>query len=257
MSSDEGTGLRAEQSSAYARMHLAGWVPVNYDQVIYAPDSYDTFIWSLEQPFLRKLMASLEPPAGGLRLLDFACGTGRIVSALEELAGESLGVDISPDMLAAAEAKAPRTQFRAGDILAEPDLAPGPYDLITAVRFFLNTEDEMRGRVMLALRRRLAGSKSRLVFNIHMNYVHFIPNYVYRRLHGWPPLRTMSYWQARRLAREAGLEIVASHGFGLVPERLHRGPLARAARWLDRITAGRTPISWICRDMVFVCQLPS
>lgn len=257
MSSEDISGQSADQSSPYARMHLAAWVPVNYDHVIYAPDSYDSFIWNLERPFLRKVAGSLVPPLGGLRLLDFACGTGRIVGALEDLAAQSVGLDISPDMLSAARSKAPRTQFRAGDILAQPDLATGPYDLITAMRFFLNTEDEMRGRVMLALRRLLAGRDSRLVFNIHMNSVHFFPNSIYRRLHGWPPYRTMSYWQARRLVRNAGLEIVQVHGFGLVPERLYRGPLARAARWLDRITAGRTPINWICRDMVFICQLPS
>jgi SAM-dependent methyltransferase len=252
MSSDEGSKLSADQSSAYARMHLAGWVPVNYDQVIYAADS---FIWSLERPFLREVAASLEPSTGGLRLLDFACGTGRIVSALEDLVAQSLGVDISQDMISAAATKAPRTQFRAGDILTQPDLAPGPFDLITAMRFFLNTEDEMRSPVMLALRGLLPTPESRLVFNVHMNSVHFIPNSIYRRLHGWPPYRTMSYWQGRRLAREAGLEVVELHGFGLVPERLHRGPLARAARWLDRKTAGRTPIGWACRDMVFVCRL--
>jgi len=256
MSNEDISVPSADQSSPYARMHLAGWVPVNYDQVIYAPDSYDSVMWSLERPFLREIASSLEPPAGGLRLLDFACGTGRIVGALEDLAAQSSGVDISPDMLSAARSKAPRTQFVAGDILAQPDLAPGPYDLITAMRFFLNTEDEMRGRVMLALGRLLAGPDSRLVFNIHMNSAHFIPNSIYRRLHGWPSYRTMSYRQARRLVRDAGLEIVQVHGFGLVPERFYRGPLDRAARWLDRITAGRTAIRWICRDMVFVCKLP-
>jgi SAM-dependent methyltransferase len=256
MSTEEGHTSGAEESSAYARMHLADWVPGHYDKVMYAPGSYDSFIWSLERPFLRDVAASLDGSLGKLRLLDFACGTGRIVIALEDLAAESLGVDISPQMLSEARAKALHTQFRAGDILEQPHLAPGPYELITAIRFFLNTEDEMRSRVMVALRGLLAGPESRLVFNIHMNSVHFIPNAIYKRLHGWPPFRTMSYWQARRLAREAGLEVVELHGFGFVPQRLHRGPLARLARWLDRKTAGRTPIAWALRDMVFVCRLP-
>jgi Methylase involved in ubiquinone/menaquinone biosynthesis len=252
---DEGADVTARQTSDYAKRHLAAWVPVHYDQVMYAADSYDTFIWKVQQPFLRATAASMASREGGLRYLDFACGTGRITSALEDLAGESVGLDISPDMLAAATVKAPRSRFRAGDILAEPDLATGPYDLITAIRFFVNTEGEMRRRVMPVLSALLAGRDSRLVFNVHMNALHFIPNYVYRRLHGWPGYRTMTYWQARRLAHEAGLEIVELYGFGLVPERLHRGRLARAARWVDRKTAGKTPFSLFCRDLVLVCRL--
>lgn len=255
MNDDESSPLSIGHSSPYAQMHLAEWVPQHYDQVMYAADSYDSVIWSLERPFLRALAASMAPPPGGLRLLDFACGTGRIICALEDLTGASLGVDISPDMLSVAKVKARHSELRAGDILAQSDLAPGPYDLITAIRFFLNTEDEMRRRVMPALRVLLAGPDSRLVFNIHMNTLNLLPNRLYRWLHRWPPNRSMSVWQARRLARDAGLEIIELHGFGLLPERLHRGSLARAAGWVERKTAGKTPINWICRDLVFVCRL--
>ena len=244
-----------EHSSPYAQMHLSAGVSRHYDQVMYAADSYDSLIWTLERPFLRAVAASLATPAGGLRVLDFACGTGRIISALEDLAGASLGVDISPDMLSAASAKARHSELRAGDILAHPELAPGPYDLITAIRFFLNTEDEMRRRVMPALRALLAGPDSRLVFNIHMNTLNLLPNQLYRSLHGWPSYRSMTVWQARRLARDAGLEVLELHGFGLVPERLYRGRLARIAGWLDRKSAGRSPVGWMCRDLVFVCRL--
>lgn len=256
MKQDDNSRQATARSSEYAQMHLADWVPVHYDHVMYAADSYDSFIWSLEQPFLCSVAAALVPPPGGVRFLDFACGTGRITAGLEGLATESLGVDISPHMLSVAQAKAPRSQFRAGDILAQPEVAPGPYDLITAMRFFLNTEEEMRRRVMPALRALLAGPDSRLVFNIHMNTLNLIPNQMYRRLHGWPRLRTMTYWEARKLVRESGLEIVELHGFGLMPLRAHRGQVAPIARWVDRRAAGRTPFNWICRDLVFVCRLP-
>ena len=250
-----GEASTARQTSDYAKRHLAAWVPVHYDQVMYATDSYDTFIWNVQKPILRAVAASTSPAEGGLRFLDFACGTGRITSALEDLAAQSLGVDISPDMIAAATVKAPKSRFRAGDILTEPDVAEGPFDLITAFRFFVNTEDEMREMVMPVLTRLLAGPDSRLVFNVHMNSTHFVPNYVYRRLHGWPGYRTMSYRQASRLARSAGLEVVELYGFGLLPERLHRGRIARAARWIDRKTAGKTPFRLLCRDLVLVCRL--
>jgi SAM-dependent methyltransferase len=255
MSQNADSRVPTAQSSAYAQMHLAEWVPVHYDEVMYAANSYDSFIWSLEEPFLRAVASALVQPPGGLRFLDFACGTGRITAALGDLSTESLGVDISPDMLAVAKAKVPRSQFRAGDILAQPEVAPGPYDLITAMRFFLNTEDEMRRRIMPILRALLAGPDSRLVFNVHMNTVNLLPSQVYRWLRGWPAYRTMTHWQARNLVRDSGLEIVDLHGFGLLPQRLHRGPLATAARWVDRRAAGKTPLNWVCRDLVFVCRL--
>jgi SAM-dependent methyltransferase len=242
-------------SSPYAQRHIGDWVPQHYDQVMYAAESYDSLIWSLERPFIRAVAASTVAPSGGLRLLDFACGTGRIIGALEDLAGASLGVDISPDMLSAARVKVQRSELRVGDILTDPAVAPGPYDLITAIRFFVNTEDEMRRRVMPALRALLAGPDSRLVFNIHMNTVNLLPNRLYRLMHGWPPYRSMTVWQARRLCRDSGLDILELHGFGLLPERLHRGRAGRAARWVDRLAAGRSPINWMCRDLVFVCRL--
>ena len=245
----------AEVASPYAQMHLAGWVPVHYDEVMYATDSYDTFIWGLERPFLRSVAGSLTLPAGdALRYLDFACGTGRITCALEDLAIESLGVDISPDMVSAAEAKSRHSSFSVGDILEHPGIAPGPYDLITAMRFFVNTEDEMRTRVMPALSAKLAGRHSRLVFNVHMNTINLLPAQLYRRLHGWPPYRSMTYWQAKRLVRDAGLDVVEVHGFGFLPSRLHRGPLAGISGWVDRRLSGRTPFNWLCRDLVFVCR---
>lgn len=255
MSAGPASDASARQTSDYAKRHLAAWVPVHYDQVMYAADSYDTYMWQVQRPFIRRIVETMTAPAGGLRYLDFACGTGRITGALEDLASESLGLDISPDMVAAAAAKSTRASFRAGDILSEPELLSGPFDLITAFRFFVNTEDDMRRRVMPALGALLAGRDSRLVMNVHMNSMHFIPNYVYRRLHGWPGWRTMSYWHARRLAREAGLEVVDLYGFGLLPERLHRGRLSRAARWIDRKTAGKTPFRLFCRDLVLVCRL--
>ncbi len=255
VNADQGADATARQTSDYAKRHLAAWVPVHYDQVMYAADSYDTFMWKVQRPFVRAMVESMAPREGGLRYLDFACGTGRITSALEDLAGESMGLDISPDMVEAAAAKSTSTSFRSGDILAEPELLSGRFDLITAFRFFVNTEDDMRRRVMPALGALLAGRDSRLVFNVHMNTLHFIPNHVYRRLHGWPGRRTMSYPNARRLAREAGLEVVGLYGFGLVPERLHRGPLAQVARWIDRKTAGKTPFRLFCRDLVVVCRL--
>ena len=49
-------------------------------------------------------------------------------------------IDVSPDMLALAGARCPRARLIRGDVTTTPGLAPGPFDLITAFRFFLNAE---------------------------------------------------------------------------------------------------------------------
>src|SRR5882724_4663295 len=43
------------------------------------------------------------------RVLDVGCGTGRLVGALAELGIDAAGVDISPEMLAVARRKLPRS----------------------------------------------------------------------------------------------------------------------------------------------------
>src|SRR5919204_5449185 len=110
-------------TSAYADLHKADWVPVHYDQVIYDPAGYDTFIWSMQRSVLRNLVRRQAAGSKRLKYLDFACGTGRIISALEDLTTEAVGLDISPQMVNAAGT---RTSYRAvlksGDMLDEPDV---------------------------------------------------------------------------------------------------------------------------------------
>ena len=73
----------------------------------------------LEQPVVRTILDGL--PRG--RALDAACGTGRHAEYLASLGHEVIGVDGSPEMLAAAGAKLPGAEFRQGDLhhLLVPD----------------------------------------------------------------------------------------------------------------------------------------
>ena len=73
----------------------------------------------LEQPVVRDILDSV--PRG--IALDAACGTGRHAEYLVSLGHEVIGVDSSPEMLAAARAKIPGGDFREGDLhyLPVPD----------------------------------------------------------------------------------------------------------------------------------------
>lgn len=249
-------GQMEQHTSAYAEMHKADWIPGNYDENIYDPDGYDSFIWSLYKPLLlRKARDIARSGHGRLKYLDFACGTGRILAELESVATEPVGLDVSPQMIEYARRKVPRGALRCGDILSEPEIVDSDFDLITAFRFFLNTEPEMRRLVMRSLAGRLAGPNSRLIFNIHANgWSADALQSLYQRLRGWGAANTMTYPQVRRLVADAGLEIESWHGFGLWPHRLYRGPLSTFVRWSDQRLSNAPPLRWVSHDMLFICR---
>jgi SAM-dependent methyltransferase len=243
-------------TSAYAEMHKADWVPTHYDTVIYDPAGYDTFIWGLQQRVLRPIVQRLASKHATFKYLDFACGTGRIVSAFQDLATEAVALDVSPQMAARAATRTPdHVVVKSGDLLEIPELADADYDLITAFRFFLNTEPDMRPRVMRALAERLHGREARLMFNIHGNAWSSVAfKLLYQRLRGWGRASQMSYPAVRRLVADAGLEIESVHGFGLAPYRLYRSPVGLLVRHLDKWAVGKPGLRWISHDLVFVCR---
>jgi len=77
------------------------------------------------------LLAHL-PPAPA-RIADLGCGTGSLSVLLAEAGYDLTGLDLSPQMLAAARTKADRAgvplRLVPGDA-AEPDLEPGAYDAV-------------------------------------------------------------------------------------------------------------------------------
>lgn len=239
---------------SYAAAHFVDGVAEEYDAV-YAPTSYDTTMWTMQRPFVRSTLGRVLSRSHRLKYLDFACGTGRIISAVEDIATQALGIDISPLMLARARGRVTRSSLRCGDILRDATLADDDYDAITAFRFFLNTEPEMRLPVMRDLARRLRGRESRLIFNVHGNArsVLALTDH-YRRLRGWPPAGTLPHSRVAEMIAAAGLEIETIRGYGLVPRRLYRTAFAPLAKAADRY-ASRSPIlASLTQDILYVCS---
>jgi predicted TPR repeat methyltransferase len=244
--------------SGYAEWHKSAWVPTYYDDVVYAADTHDTFVWQLERPLLVRLVSALAAPRGRLKGLDFACGTGRVTATLEQLPVDCTGVDTSPSMLAAAGQKLTRTRLVQGDLLEQPSLVDDDYDLITAFRFFLNTEPEMRRRIMGALAGRLRRPDGRLIFNMHANALSSLAlESAVRAARGQGRLNTMTLGDVRALVAEAGLEIEAWYGCAVLPARLYRTPLAPLCRRFDRWAAGRRGLGPVSQDLLFICRPPA
>lgn len=66
----------------------------------------------VEQPVVREILARLTPGTA----LDAACGTGRHAEYLTGLGHRVIGVDSSPEMLARARQRVPRTDWAVGDV---------------------------------------------------------------------------------------------------------------------------------------------
>jgi len=79
----------------------------------------------------RSLLISLLPPVPA-RVADLGCGTGTLPMVLAELGYAVDGVDLSPEMVRRANAKAgsfPDTSFVVGDA-GDPELAEAAYDVV-------------------------------------------------------------------------------------------------------------------------------
>lgn len=251
-------------AKAYAERFSAPADARVYDNVEYAAGTYAQAIWEMEQPWLAGRLNELRRRRSGLRLLDFACGTGRILSFVEDFAAESHGLDLSAAMVRAAASRCRRSALFVGDLLSDPALVRGPYDVITVFRFLLNVEAPTRAAVLRALRGRIREPDGVLIADVHGNrqslrHPAVLWKRLLRRLRPTPErldqmLAEMSPGEAGRLLVETGWRVVSQHGFGLLPPTLYRTPLRRLARALDRRCAGRPAWRNCSINVIFVCQ---
>ena len=215
---------RAESSpwsGSYRGSHLPTINASVYEESVYSVGSFDSWIWAKERAFLIRAVKQRfrEPPA---TYLDFACGTGRILSSLEGHVTKSTGVDISHAMLEIASKKVTNSEVIQGDITSDGDLAKGPFALITAFRFFLNAEEELRDGALRALVQRLTPGGV-LIVNLHGNkYSLRGLSATFRRWILRQPVNQISYWKFRRELHSVGLKIVEVRGFAMLPPKLWR-----------------------------------
>jgi trans-aconitate methyltransferase len=81
----------------------------------WAPAAYDTefgFVSAHGAPLL-----DLLNPQPGEKVIDLGCGTGALTMEIAERGAHVLGIDGSPEMIAAARAKYPELSFAVGDAL--------------------------------------------------------------------------------------------------------------------------------------------
>lgn len=223
-------------------------------EAYYQNKAWQRFLWSREQEILLQILEKYFTDID-VNLLDFACGTGRITEFLENRVKTSTGIDVSGSMLAVARKKLKRTEIIEADITAENILKPRKFNLITAFRFFLNAEPELRSAVIRTLAE-LLDEGGYLVFNNHQNsgspwirlrYAH------YRKKNPEGIFNVMNIEQMKNLVEEAGLQIIEIYPVGFfnppkVPVSFH---LNQTIDW----AAGKFKfMNKFSENLIAVCQ---
>lgn len=191
-----------------------------YDEAAYAPETYSSLLWLLEQGFLREVIGQLRSTSSELEYLDFACGTGRVLAFMEPLVDSATGVEISEAMLERAAGKVASAKLIQGDLTKESLLVAERFDLITAFRFVLNAEPELRVSALRQLAGLLRDDHSLLIFNIHINlWSYKLATWLLQRVRLQPKGNFMTFRQVRRLAGECGLVVERAYGCGFLSRR--------------------------------------
>jgi predicted TPR repeat methyltransferase len=223
-----------------------------YDETLFSPGTYDSRVWEEEKQLLDQLVDRWVVARD--RYLDFACGTGRIIAHLESRFTASIGLDVSESMLAKARQKIEAATLVCGDGTRAPDLVPGDFDCITAWRFFLNAQPELRDEAMGYLAPKLRSPQSVLMFNVHGNRAStrwlMVTLDKLRGRHN----NTMSVGEVRSLVARHGLEIVDWHGIMCLDKSFYNFMPARIWWFLERtLRSLGFPTRWKVY-LVFVCR---
>ena len=208
-----------------------------YDEILYDSASYESLIWEMEKGLLLGKLEEFRRTHPRIECLDFATGTGRILSFLENVVDEATGIDVSAYMVERARQNVKCARVLHCDLTkVDPDPV-AKYDLITAFRFIANAELGLRVSAMRSLTKKLRDRSSIIIFNNHRNirsYKAFLrpmdrmrrPGGLYRTSGNF-----LSSEKVQDLVDAVGLRVRQVHGYGLLSGKLR--PVLSFARQLE------------------------
>ena len=237
-------------ATGYRESHLQTGKGKSY-HAAFVDKPYRKMVWQLEKGILDDILTTFYKESE-VHHFDFACGTGRILSYLENRTKNTVGVDLSPSMLEVARRNSRTAEIIEADLTGSDVLGDRKFNLITAFRFFPNAETELRTEVMQVLSRHL-DDDGYLVFNNHKNTGSTRNRLA--RLCGRRGYRGMSTAEVKALLAENDLEIVRIYHLCVFPASekcMLLPPLI--LRYIEGILA-RIPV--LCNfggNLVFVCK---
>lgn len=173
--------------------------------------------WLVEQRLVAEIVEDMVA-ANFRSFVDFACGTGRIMEFVGHRFNSPTGIDVSAPMLDLARSRSPQALLIQGDVTVDPDLAPGPFDLITAFRFFLNAEPPLRTQVLTWMRKSLRPGGA-VVANFHLNPASLRGRYLRLRTARASRPTMMSINEACNLFSGHGFTVCQVLGYSFLPYR--------------------------------------
>jgi SAM-dependent methyltransferase len=237
-------------------------IAAKYDLVIYSKDSVSDAVWQLESAILEEIVAEMRQRKKRIEYLDFACGTGRIISFLEDKVDSATGIDVSQFMLNRAANKVKRARFLCRDITLADEAVEGQYDLITCFRFLKNAEADLRQAALRQLAKRLRDADSRVVVNCHGGNpfsfkIVLVPyHWLKALLAGREHPKYVTNRRLRKIIRNAGLKIEKEIGYGFISGKLYKLIPSSFALWLEGKFFGVTLVQALGANQIFICRLP-
>jgi SAM-dependent methyltransferase len=235
-------------------------IAAKYDLVIYSKDSLSDAVWQLESAILEEIVAKMRQRKKRIEYLDFACGTGRIISFLEDKVDKATGIDVSHFMLNRAANKVKRARFLCRDITLAEAAVEDQYDLITCFRFLKNAEADLRQAALHQLAKRLRDADSRLVVNCHGGNpfsfkIVLVPYHWLKALRaGQEPPKYVTNGRLRKMIQKAGLHIEKRIGYGFISGKLFNLFPSSWALWIERNLCGAAFIQALGANQLFVCR---
>jgi SAM-dependent methyltransferase len=246
---------------AYRHKFVGERAAVKYDTVNYAPGTKSDLLWQVESELLERLVREMRRVHQRVDYLDFACGTGRILSFLERSVDRATGIDVSPAMLKRAAAKVNGATLLCRDITADGAEVEGRYDLISCFRFLKNAEPALRLGALRQLARRLRSPASLLVVNVHggnpFSYralllpYHWLRALLTRQKFG----DYLSNREVRSILAQAGLRVERVIGYSFISGHLLKFlPFSRALS-MERRLVGVPLLQALGANQLFLCRL--
>jgi SAM-dependent methyltransferase len=232
---EEPASRRRAQELWDAQGRWNAFVAIYDNEEVRDPQRAGEAFWRAGEADARRLGAFFAP---GERVLDLGCGMGRVLFFLAPRAGETIGVDISSEMLARARqafASVPRARFleTKGASLAGVDT--GSVDFVYSLLCLIHVDRRSAYRYMEEVRRVLRPDG--LAFLQFQNILSAPGLAKFRTvLDGDYPLEFYTEEELRYLLASAGLDLVT--GFAEA-EYLYLTVIAGdAAAWRARLAAG-------------------
>ena len=232
----------------------------DYDES-FADLPYLRFIWEWEKEVIKNTLRKHSEFKNPI-ILDFACGTGRILTELESYSKNVTGIDVSDSMLEQASKKITHAKLLKGDITKnEGHFQPEQFDVITAFRFFLNAQNGLRKDVLEKFQLYLKPTGV-FVFNVHANATH--PGVIAAKSILWlknkfrqeqPIQNSLSIFKVKRLLNEYNFQVTGVHHRNIIPiiNEKTTFPIEKFTR-IENFSSKVGFLRYFSRYIIFVCK---